>query len=261
VRTSGRSWILRARALRSLAQVPSEPSRRHPPCGHPCCPLPRSAVRWAMELENSNPTVYARRERDSASEKERALRELDESAEDEIDAHEIFDHVRDIADPEHPHSLEQLSVLSEDAIAVDNANGTVLVHVTPTVEHCSMATLIGLCCRVKLLRVLPPCFKVDVRISPGSHAQEDAVNKQLADKERVCAALENPALAEKVRQTAQTRWAKICLRVKQFQLLHCPRTCRCRHVSTALPRCLPSWHERQSALTHISTIASRALQS
>ena len=31
---------------------------------------------------------------------------------------------------------------------------------TPTVEHCSMATLIGLCIRVKLLRVLPPRFKV-----------------------------------------------------------------------------------------------------
>lgn len=34
------------------------------------------------------------------------------------------------------------------------------VQFTPTVEHCSMATLIGLCIRVKLLRVLPPRFKV-----------------------------------------------------------------------------------------------------
>ena len=34
------------------------------------------------------------------------------------------------------------------------------VRFTPTVEHCSMATLIGLCIRVKLLRALPPRFKV-----------------------------------------------------------------------------------------------------
>lgn len=34
------------------------------------------------------------------------------------------------------------------------------VQFTPTVEHCSMATLIGLCIRVKLLRALPPRFKV-----------------------------------------------------------------------------------------------------
>lgn len=57
-----------------------------------------------------------------------------------------------------------------------------------------MATLIGLSIRVKLLRSLPTRFKVTVRIQPGTHASENAVNKQLADKERVCAALENEHL-------------------------------------------------------------------
>jgi hypothetical protein len=57
-----------------------------------------------------------------------------------------------------------------------------------------MATLIGLSIRVKLLRSLPSRFKVRVRINPGTHASETAVNKQLDDKERVCAALENAHL-------------------------------------------------------------------
>ena len=57
-----------------------------------------------------------------------------------------------------------------------------------------MATLIGLCLRVKLLRSLPPRFKVDILITPGTHASEAAVNKQLNDKERVAAALENSHL-------------------------------------------------------------------
>jgi hypothetical protein len=35
---------------------------------------------------------------------------------------------------------------------------------------------------------------VTVRINPGTHASESAVNKQLADKERVIAALENKNL-------------------------------------------------------------------
>ena len=65
---------------------------------------------------------------------------------------------------------------------------------TPTIPHCSMATLIGLCIRVKLLRSLPSRFKVDIRVTPGTHASEDAVNKQLNDKERVAAALENAQL-------------------------------------------------------------------
>lgn len=42
------------------------------------------------------------------------------------------------------------------------------VQFTPTVQHCSMATLIGLSLRVKLLRSLHPRFKVcaDARCSP-----------------------------------------------------------------------------------------------
>lgn len=39
-----------------------------------------------------------------------------------------------------------------------------------------------------------------VRITPGSHASADAINKQLADKERVAAALENPGLMQAVNQ-------------------------------------------------------------
>ncbi len=67
-------------------------------------------------------------------------------------------------------------------------------HTSPTIPHCSMATLIGLSLRVKLLRSLPPRFKVVVEIESGTHASEHAVNKQLADKERVRAALENEHL-------------------------------------------------------------------
>jgi len=65
---------------------------------------------------------------------------------------------------------------------------------SPTIPHCSMATLIGLCIRVKLIRSLPSRFKVTVAIKPGTHTSEDAINKQLADKERVAAALENKHL-------------------------------------------------------------------
>lgn len=111
-----------------------------------------------------------------------------------IDSLEIFEHIRDITDPEHPYTLEQLHVVSEEAIDVADDRGLVCVTFTPTVEHCSMATLIGLCVRVKLLRVLPNRFKIDIKLAPGSHASEAAVNKQLNDKERVAAALENPSL-------------------------------------------------------------------
>jgi hypothetical protein len=57
-----------------------------------------------------------------------------------------------------------------------------------------MATLIGLSLRVKLGRSLPPRFAIHVQIQPGTHASEHAINKQLDDKERVIAALENAHL-------------------------------------------------------------------
>ncbi|KAK3278354.1 Protein ae7 [Cymbomonas tetramitiformis] len=107
-------------------------------------------------------------------------------------------HLRDINDPEHPYTLEQLKVITEDHVTIDDSRNRIKVNFTPTVEHCSMATLIGLCLRVKLLRALPRRFKVDIFVSPGSHASEDAVNKQLNDKERVAAALENRNLLDMV---------------------------------------------------------------
>ena len=102
--------------------------------------------------------------------------------------------IRGIKDPEHPHTLEQLNVAQRRLIDVDDEGGRVVVRFTPTIPHCSMATLIGLCLRVKLLRSLPPRLKVDILISPGAHASEEAINKQLNDKERVAAALENDNL-------------------------------------------------------------------
>lgn len=110
------------------------------------------------------------------------------------------DLIRVINDPEHPLTLEELHVVEESLIALDNKSNQIKINFTPTIPHCSMATLIGLSIRVKLLRALPPRFKVTVEITPGTHASEMAVNKQLADKERVAAALENKHLIEVINQ-------------------------------------------------------------
>ncbi|KAM3730989.1 hypothetical protein ACB098_12G128400 [Castanea mollissima] len=150
--------------------------------------------KMVSELINANPIVYEKKERRARS----VPTTVEEYAVEPIDQQEVFDHVRDIKDPEHPYSLEELKVITEDAIEVDDQQSYVRITFTPTVEHCSMATIIGLCLRVKLLRSLPSRYKVDIRVAPGSHASESAVNKQLNDKERVAAALENPNLVDMV---------------------------------------------------------------
>lgn len=146
-------------------------------------------------LENANPTVFSR-----TAEREITASELNDNVRDEIDSREIFDHIRIIKDPEHPLTLEELNVVEEALIKVNDSGNRVTVEFTPTIPHCSMATLIGLCIQVKLMWCLPQRFKVDVRITPGTHASELAINKQLADKERVAAALENSHLLELLKQ-------------------------------------------------------------
>ena len=78
---------------------------------------------------------------------------------------------------------------------------------TPTVPHCTMSTLIGLCIRVAVMRKLAGSdsgYKLDVRVTKGSHNQEDALNRQLNDKERVSAALEKRNLVQMVDQCLDT---------------------------------------------------------
>lgn len=122
----------------------------------------------------------------------------DEYEKEYISSEEVFEHIRHLNDPEHPLTLEQLNVVSKENILVEDLRNKVVVHFTPTIPHCSMATLIGLSIRVKLLRSLPPRFKVTILISPGTHQSELAVNKQLNDKERVAAAMENAHLLDVV---------------------------------------------------------------
>uniref|UniRef100_A0A3Q1CNM7 Cytosolic iron-sulfur assembly component 2B n=1 Tax=Amphiprion ocellaris TaxID=80972 RepID=A0A3Q1CNM7_AMPOC len=150
-------------------------------------------------LENANPVIFQR-----SGERLLTASEEDEDVHDPIDDREIFD-ILSINDPEHPLSLEELNVVEQIRVKVDDAGNTVGVEFTPTIPHCSMATLIGLSIKVKLLRSLPDRFKV--RLCVGFFFTRDAhlVNKQLADKERVAAALENSSLLEVVNQCLSTR--------------------------------------------------------
>ncbi|KAK2562919.1 Cytosolic iron-sulfur assembly component 2A [Acropora cervicornis] len=116
---------------------------------------------------------------------------------------EVFDIVKDIRDPELPQTLEELHVIEEEFIKIDkieNDEYIIKIEFTPTVPHCSLATLIGLCLRVKLERSLPYKFKLDISLSRGTHSTENEINKQINDKERIAAAMENPNLKKIVEE-------------------------------------------------------------
>lgn len=136
----------------------------------------------------------------------------DELMEEPIDEQEIYDLISTISDPEHPISLGALAVVSLPDISIkpslpnvpESPLRTVAVLITPTITHCSLATVIGLGVRVRLEQSLPPRFRMDVRIKEGTHSTADEVNKQLADKERVAAALENGTLMGVIAKMLET---------------------------------------------------------
>lgn len=146
----------------------------------------------------SSPTSYSDSDGDSELE--------------EIDEQEIYDLVATMSDPEHPITLGALAVVSLPDISIKNTIPTrptsnlrtVTVLITPTIQHCSLATVIGLGVRVRLEESLPPRFRVDVKIKEGTHSTGDEVNKQLADKERVAAALWNPTLQSFIKKMLET---------------------------------------------------------
>ncbi|KAG8772837.1 hypothetical protein FRC15_002439, partial [Serendipita sp. 397] len=104
---------------------------------------------------NANPIVQEfsskKKIRQSLVEKQKAVVESwfsletnsdkdDEGKDEPIDEEEIFDLIRSINDPEHPHTLENLMVVSQKQIRIKG--DLVEVEFTPTVPHCGMATII-----------------------------------------------------------------------------------------------------------------------
>lgn len=150
-------------------------------------------------LDNPNPEVKVLTRTNSKPSSEQSFKE------------KIFDIIRDIRDPEHPHSLEELSVIDIDSISVvepiddSPGYGTVSIHFTPTVPHCSLGSIIGLSIQTKLSEsnLLKPrgehYYKLRVTCADGAHVNAEDISRQLTDKERIAAASENPRIMGLIR--------------------------------------------------------------
>jgi metal-sulfur cluster biosynthetic enzyme len=147
-------------------------------------------------MDNPNPVLVAPK---STPSKCYASDEFSQS--EALHPFDVYQMIADIRDPEHPHTLADLGIVDDENITVIHSPpSTVRINVTftPTVGHCSLASLIGLCIREKIRRELVEPFKLQVCVAEGTHDSEEDINKQLNDKERVCAAMENEALMETV---------------------------------------------------------------
>lgn len=163
-------------------------------------------------IENASPIVQPKSEIE-------AKLEFSNGRLQNISMDSVFELIRNIMDPEHPYTLEQLKVVSKEDIVIglilphgdkneDDNNiyedtlckkGLPLKYIaitfTPTVPHCSMAGIIGLSIRRQLEKYVPG-FWIRVFVKKDSHTNDLALNKQLNDKDRVMAAFENQDLLD-----------------------------------------------------------------
>jgi len=122
---------------------------------------------------------------------------------------DVYASLRCIKDPEFPiHKLGDLRVVQPAMVTADEATKRIGVQFVPTVKHCTMAPIIGLCLRQVISRDHGDHWKVKIAVAPGSHDAAEAVTKQLNDKERVAAALENEHIAKMVENAIRAdEWA------------------------------------------------------
>ncbi|XP_067667253.1 cytosolic iron-sulfur assembly component 2A-like [Haliotis asinina] len=106
--------------------------------------------------ENNSPPEKACNEESTTS------ADLERNRELKILEETIYDIIRDVRDPEKPETLEELNVISEEG-----------VHVSRLQDG-----------------------QLDIFIKEGTHSTADEINKQINDKERIAAAMENPNLRE-----------------------------------------------------------------
>lgn len=123
----------------------------------------------------------------------------------------IYEFIKDIKDPEKDCTIEELDLIDDNSIKLKESQSftTIIIEWKPTTPNCSLAVNIGLCMRYKLEKEIRNfisilnnsghkfqrnCFKykIEIILKEGSHNTEAEVNKQLNDKERYSAAIENP---------------------------------------------------------------------
>lgn len=172
-----------------------------------------------QRYENENPIVYKTEDVDisnrinSSIVKEHLENVTDlcdlYHEEDVINQDEIFDLVRYLKDPEYAYTLESLKIIEKKNIHINHEDKTIKVYFTPTIPNCSLVKTVGLTIATKLLYGISPDYKMNLYIFPGSHNTEHDINKQINDKERVAAAMENKVVFKTIKPSIKEYYPDI----------------------------------------------------
>ncbi|MBS7657638.1 MAG: iron-sulfur cluster assembly protein [Candidatus Bathyarchaeia archaeon] len=97
-----------------------------------------------------------------------------------MDKKEILETLRNVYDPEFPVSVIELGIVKEEDINLNGDKPVVLF--TPTSPLCPMGGIIGLVIKYALEKKFGKEF--EVKVKPGSHADEESLNNILQDRKK-----------------------------------------------------------------------------
>ena len=97
-----------------------------------------------------------------------------------MDKSEVLAVLQKVNDPEHPVSVVDMEIVTEDDIKIGSEK--VDVEFTPTVPFCPMGGAIGVIIKYALEKELG--VPAQVRVKAGKHVQEKALNETLGDPDR-----------------------------------------------------------------------------
>lgn len=119
---------------------------------------------------------------------------------------QIFYYLKDILDPEYPNKIYTFGIVSFEGIFIEILYFCQIITIDhlliPTIKICSMSPLMGISIQnkiyqknlIKRLHQLIPKtwnWRFSIEIPNYSHLKSLNISKQLNDKERISAALEN----------------------------------------------------------------------
>lgn len=93
---------------------------------------------------------------------------------------EILEALKKVYDPEYPASVLELGIVREEDVAVEGDKTK--VQFTPTSPFCPMGGVIGVVIKYALEKKVGG--EVEVKVKPGTHAQESYLNELLQDKKK-----------------------------------------------------------------------------
>ncbi len=94
-----------------------------------------------------------------------------------LDKKDVLKALQKVYDPEHPISVLDLKIVSEDDIRM--LPGRIELEFSPTTPFCPMGGAIGVVIKYALEKQLG--VPVDVKVKPGTHVQEKTLNETLSD--------------------------------------------------------------------------------